>query len=315
MVVALAIIGCATTDPRHWAATTLTCEERHVTVTAKEHRVWEATGCGGTAVCTLPPVVGAEPQCYRAGRLDTQSIQRVIDEHADEARYCYQRERIASPSLAGTVAVKFVIAPSGSVRSSEVTQPIAQSPALGECVASQVRNWVFPKPDGNGSLIVTHPFVFSPSDKPLEMVCDGVSSEEQSRRGWLDQKLIQRVLREHLDEFRYCGQRELEISPELSGTVVVKFIISPTGAVCASAIEKSTVPNAAVDLCLVARLRKLTFPAPKGGGLVMFTHTFTLGARPRASEYETWSPHAPEPLVPDFGHSRVQQEVGRSHGR
>ena len=314
VVVALSMFGCATTDARHWAATTLTCEERDVTLTLKEPGVWEAAGCGGAAICTLPPVPGAEPQCYRAGTLHKEVIQSVIDEHANEIRYCYERERSKSPSLAGTVAVKFIITPSGAVRSSEVARSIGNSPALDECVANQVRTWAFPKPRGNGSLIVTHSFGFKPSDSPPAMVCDHASASAESRHGSLDEKLIRQFIGKRMDEIRYCHSQEAMAAPGLAGTVAVKFIISPSGAVCAAEISHSTVANAALELCIAARMRGWRFPAPNGGGAVTFTHRFTFEPIARAAVDETWSPHAPPPAQPPEP-SRSLQGIHRSPRR
>jgi TonB family protein len=309
VVVALSMIGCATGGVRHWAASTLMCQERDVTLTPEEHGVWEATGCGGAAICTVPAVAGAEAQCYRAGTLEKESIPRVISERAGEIRYCYERQLTKFPKLAGTVAVKFVITPTGAVRSSQVARSTVGNAALEQCVAAQLATLIFPKPKGEGSVIVTYPFIFEPSDTRREMSCDRPSSQTaESKRGSLDKDLIRQVIREHLDEISYCQEREVRTSPNLYGTVAVKFIISPTGAVCASEVAQSTVDNAALELCVAARVRTWTFPKPTGEGSVMLTYPFSF--EPSAGSYETWSPHAPiapNPEVP----TRIHHEMSR----
>jgi TonB family protein len=91
--------------------------------------------------------------------LDKDLIRQVIHAHRSEVRYCYDLALTSNPQLRGKTAVKFVIGPSGAVSTASVSESTAHE--LDDCVSSRVRSWVFPKPPGGGTAIVTYPFVFN----------------------------------------------------------------------------------------------------------------------------------------------------------
>jgi len=90
--------------------------------------------------------------------------------------------------------------------------------------------------------------------------------------GALDKEVIRRVIRRHINQWRYCYERELQANPNLWGRVVVRFTIAPTGQVVASEAVESTVGNAAVDRCMAQAVRRWQFPKPKGGGVVVVNY-------------------------------------------
>ena len=87
--------------------------------------------------------------------------------HANRGQihYCYQLQLFRSPTLSGTVAVKFVIGPTGSVQIARVAKSTVHNAELETCVAGRVKTWQFPKPKGGGVVIVTYPFVFGGGDR------------------------------------------------------------------------------------------------------------------------------------------------------
>ena len=95
-------------------------------------------------------------------------------------------------------------------------------------------------------------------------------------KGSLSKDIVKRVIKQHLNEVRYCHEKELAKNPGLKGTVTIKFIISPTGAVQMSQIDSSTLDNASVETCIAKAVRRWTFPQPKGGGIVIVNNPFTL---------------------------------------
>lgn len=94
------------------------------------------------------------------GSLDKELIRQVIKKNVTQVRFCYEQQLIELPTLSGKVAVKFVIAPDGSVSSAQAVENTSGNLAFQNCIAARVRTWRFPKPKGNGSVIVTYPFVF-----------------------------------------------------------------------------------------------------------------------------------------------------------
>lgn len=95
-------------------------------------------------------------------------------------------------------------------------------------------------------------------------------------RGSLSKEVIRRIIHRHINEVRFCYEQELNQRPDLEGRVSIKFIISPTGAVQTAVIDNSTVNNAKVDNCIAQAVRRWTFPAPEGGGIVVVTYPFVL---------------------------------------
>src|SRR6478609_9903326 len=55
--------------------------------------------------------------------------------------------------------------------------------------------------------------------------------------GTLDREIVRRVVRQHLNEVRYCYEQALARKPALSGRVVAHFSITPGGTVLASALQ------------------------------------------------------------------------------
>jgi hypothetical protein len=92
--------------------------------------------------------------------------------------------------------------------------------------------------------------------------------------GGLDREIIRRVIRAHMNEFRYCYERELVRAPELSGRVVTSFIIGRDGRVMTAGTRESTMPPSGVPGCLSQILQRLSFPAPEGGGIVQVSYPF-----------------------------------------
>ncbi|MFH1438592.1 MAG: TonB family protein [Pseudomonadota bacterium] len=95
-------------------------------------------------------------------------------------------------------------------------------------------------------------------------------------KGSLSKEVIRRVIRQHLNEIRFCYEQQLAVKPDLSGRVAIQFIISPTGAVQMSKVASSTLGNTTVEQCVAKAVRRWTFPSPEGGGVVIVTYPFVL---------------------------------------
>ena len=90
--------------------------------------------------------------------------------------------------------------------------------------------------------------------------------------GPLDKALIEKVVRRDLNQIKYCYTRELTKDPSLKGKVVVKFTIAKDGSVSKASIKSSTLGSRKVDECVTDRFRKLKFPAPNGGAIVIVSY-------------------------------------------
>jgi len=103
-----------------------------------------------------------EPAAVQGG-LDREVIRRVILSHRVQIRYCYEKQLSVTPDISGKVSVEFVIAADGSVTTARAVEQTITDPEVGRCIVSKVKTWTFPKPKGNGVVVVTYPFLFKPA--------------------------------------------------------------------------------------------------------------------------------------------------------
>lgn len=88
--------------------------------------------------------------------------------------------------------------------------------------------------------------------------------------GSMDPDAIRRRLLEHLSEFRYCYQSELDEkkSKDVSGVVHLNFNIGPEGDVQRANVNSNSGITPSVKSCVASVLRDIEFPKPRGGGMV-----------------------------------------------
>jgi hypothetical protein len=96
--------------------------------------------------------------------------------------------------------------------------------------------------------------------------------------GSLSKEVIRRVVRRHINEVKFCYEQQLNARPDLQGRVTTRFVISPTGSVQSAMVADTTLRNEAVESCIAQAVRRWTFPAPDGGGVVVVNYPFLLDA-------------------------------------
>ena len=105
---------------------------------------------------------GAEAEEVK-GSLSTDVIRRVVKIHHAEVKYCYEKELVKKPDLAGKVVTRFIISGKGKVQSAEIKSSTMNNTGFESCVVKKIKRWVFPPPEGGGIVTVTYPFVMQPS--------------------------------------------------------------------------------------------------------------------------------------------------------
>ena len=100
--------------------------------------------------------------------------------------------------------------------------------------------------------------------------------EEAMVEGGLDKDQIAAVINRHIGEVIYCYEKGLQVKPDLSGRVGVKFLINGQGIVSTAGIENTSLKNAQVEGCITNRLRTWRFPKPIGGVNVKVSYPFVL---------------------------------------
>ena len=107
----------------------------------------------------VPEVVPGQPNVR--GSLDKEIIRRIVRQHMNEVKFCYDQELARKPTLAGRISVQFAISPVGQVITSVMQSTSMDDSRVENCVVSAVRRWEFPRPVGGGVAIVIYPFSFT----------------------------------------------------------------------------------------------------------------------------------------------------------
>jgi len=108
---------------------------------------------------SVPTVSIGQPNVV--GDLDKAIIRRYIKRNIQKITYCYEKQLLASPTLAGTVATQFVITKDGTVAT---VSAHGVHTDVSSCIADVIKNIEFPKPRNNANVVVNYPFSFRPSE-------------------------------------------------------------------------------------------------------------------------------------------------------
>jgi hypothetical protein len=113
-------------------------------------------GSGSAAPAAVP---GVDPR-------DKPAIRAVVQGELKKIQYCYEKQLLVTPSLAGKITIQFVIEPDGHVSSSKATSGF--DPNVSTCLAGVISGAQFaPVTDGSGTVLVNYPFVFNaPASAP-----------------------------------------------------------------------------------------------------------------------------------------------------
>ncbi len=92
--------------------------------------------------------------------------------------------------------------------------------------------------------------------------------------GALERSVIDSYIRRNLAKIRWCYERELAKSPNIFGRIKVEFTITKSGSVRNSNVIRTTMGNSTVEKCVANQIKKIRFPKPKGGGIVVVNYPF-----------------------------------------
>lgn len=96
-----------------------------------------------------------------SGSLEKDIIRRIVRAHINEVRHCYNQGLAKDPELEGKATIEFTITGTGSVGASVVRETSLADAEVGDCIATAVARWTFPKPKDGADTIVSYPFVMS----------------------------------------------------------------------------------------------------------------------------------------------------------
>jgi hypothetical protein len=105
---------------------------------------------------------------------------------------------------------------------------------------------------------------------PVRGVPVSLPSRPQRVQGQIDRDAVAKVLNDHINQIRGCYERALLTNPNLgAGKVGLEWTIAPDGSVSEVGAKVATVKSPEVVSCLLDLLRRLTFPKPSGGVVIV----------------------------------------------
>ncbi|MEM9070478.1 MAG: AgmX/PglI C-terminal domain-containing protein [Myxococcota bacterium] len=93
-------------------------------------------------------------------------------------------------------------------------------------------------------------------------------------RGGLSREQVQRVVRRHKPEVRFCYEQALVSRPDLAGRVSVRFVVQPTGTVSV-AVPASNEVGPRVARCVTDAVSRWNFPQTQGVTAVTYPFVFS----------------------------------------
>ena len=136
--------------------------------------------------------------------------------------------------------------------------------------------------------------------------------------GRLPPEVIQRIIRQNFGRMRRCYEEGLRVSPNLSGRVMVRFVIGQDGSVRAATSAGGDMADRRVAECVVRSFNEIKFPAPEGGVVtVVYPILFSPAEAPRSAPVvmppaEVPVPANPPPQrPPPQKSSRIEPYTGR----
>lgn len=96
---------------------------------------------------------------------------------------------------------------------------------------------------------------------------------QATSQGSLDKAIIRRHIRRNIQKLTYCYVKQLQVKPNLQGTVTAKFVIGADGHVTSSTAMGV---DSTVASCIATVIGKISFPEPEGGGKVDVSYPFEL---------------------------------------
>ena len=84
--------------------------------------------------------------------------------------------------------------------------------------------------------------------------------------GEYDGELIRRAVRRQRDRIRYCYERQLQVEPDLEGTVRTEFLINGTTGTVTTSVAKG-LGSKIVETCVADAIAKVRLPRLDGGGM------------------------------------------------
>jgi hypothetical protein len=218
------------------------------------------------ASCVDPKLAGMDDMPKRDW-IDAQ--QRELDKHLATTSACYRQAVQRNPALSGKLRLVFNYdkgRPSAKVYVADSSIDDCELATCIKRIAARVPAHLSP-PDAGFSYVLEFKAGSAPVRADSSAAFEGNYCQEQVTQvaGRLPPAMIQRVVRENYEKFRYCYEKGLARDPTLAGRIAVRFVIERDGSVSRAGVAGNDMPDCDVSSCLVRIYKTLRFPKPDGG--------------------------------------------------
>jgi hypothetical protein len=131
---------------------------------------WEGEG-EAKGPSTAAPSEAKPAPAAGASKTETRSIeviQKIVKDHRQPVRDCYEKARKDIPSLQGDMMIHFVLDPEGKVKSIELNQERStlKNPDVVNCAIGTIKGLTFPPSSRGMESVVNYPYNFMPGGPP-----------------------------------------------------------------------------------------------------------------------------------------------------
>lgn len=212
------------------------------------------SGLEGAPALATPVGVVAD---VRAGPLGGAAALALLDDRRAAIDGCYASLRLERPDAAGTLVVDATFGADGALTGLAPVADTLGDVALVTCVSGALGG--LRAPAGSAvryAFTLVPPVVPRPGAAPLVL-------------GTLDKSAIDAVIRSGMGSIQRCYHAARADTPALEGRLTVKFAIAGDGAVSSAEVTSSTLGSPSLEACVAGEIRRLRFPAPDGGPVVV----------------------------------------------
>jgi hypothetical protein len=97
----------------------------------------------------------------------------------------------------------------------------------------------------------------------------GAASMSVSGQGSISQSALEATMRRYLQRFQYCYEKALLTDATVSGNAVFSWTIDEQGRPSSVNVARSQLNNEGLHGCLGSEIRKISFPKPQGGAVIV----------------------------------------------
>lgn len=208
------------------------------------------------------------PQPTYQGTLPPEEIRATVGKDGAKIGKCYQDELTKNKDLRGRVHTTFIVEADGSVAAVKVRKNTLGNTVVEQCLVDHLKTLSFPKPAGDGMVMVNYPFNFNPQGAPpLENdTTPAADAGSLDIVGELAPSAVTAAADKNKEALDKCFAEETKRAPKVAeGTLTAMYIVDKEGKVERSFLKDTTVPSPRFEHCVLENIKTWTVEKPAWG--------------------------------------------------